>query len=209
MGFSLIPREMRFFDLFDEVTAHLVASARQFAEMLKAFDRLEQRARAIQQQEEACDELVAKLVEALDVSFITPFDREDIHTLACSLDDVMDNIEHAAHRFAGYRIEQPTATANDLVRIIFDCCTHLESALRLCRDLKKAAQIQAEVRAIYRLEKEADHLYRRADADLLNGPATDVLAVIKWRELYGWLERTVDSCQAVADAISEIVIKGT
>ncbi len=208
MGFSLLPREMRFFDMFDEVTAHLSAAAGKFAAMLKSFDQLGQRAQELKREEEVCDALVGKIIEALDVSFITPFDREDIHTLATSLDDIMDNLEEAAHRFAVFHIERPTPAALELARIIHDSCNRLEMALRLCRDLKKSEEIHNHLREVGRLENEADRIYREADAALF-AAAGDMLALIKWRELYTWLEETVDACKDVANVISEIVIKGT
>jgi uncharacterized protein Yka (UPF0111/DUF47 family) len=210
MRFSLIPREQRFFDRFDEVTAHITASARRFVEMLTKFDDLEKRARELKAREEACDALVGKLMQALDESFITPFDREDIHTLATGLDDVMDNLEEAAHRFAVFHIDRPTPTALQLARLIEEACTHLEQALHLCRELsKKSDEIQAHLREVGRLENEADGLYREADASFFAGSPGDLLMLIKWRELYAWLEETVDACKDVANVISEIVIKGT
>jgi uncharacterized protein Yka (UPF0111/DUF47 family) len=208
MRFSLLPREVRFFDLFDEITAHISASAQKFVAMLTSFDQLEQRGLELKKEEEACDALVGRLLVALDESFITPFDREDIHSLTTALDDVMDDLEETAHRFAVFRIDRPTPTALQLARIIQEACTHVQKAVHLCRDFKKSADIHAQLREICRLENEADRLYRDADAALFAEPG-DLLTLIKWRELYGWLEKTVDSCKDVADVISEIVIKGT
>jgi uncharacterized protein len=208
MRFSLIPREMHFFDLFDEATAHISAASRRFVAMLTEFDQLEKRAKELKQQEEACDGLIGNIIKALDLSFITPFDREDIHTLTTRLDDVMDNMEETAHRFSVFRIDRPTPAALELARIIQECCTGLEQALRLCRDLRKSAEIQTHLREVARLENEADRIYREADAALFGGNG-DVLMLIKWRELYGWLEETVDACKDVGEVIAEIVIKGT
>src|SRR4051812_23104069 len=111
MRFSLIPREMRFFDMFDQTAAHLHATSEKFLAMITSFDNLHERAHAIKADEEACDILIGKILKALDRSFITPFDREDIHTLASSLDDVMDSLEETAHRFEVFRIERPTPEA--------------------------------------------------------------------------------------------------
>ena len=210
MRFSLIPREMKFFDMFDEVGAIIARAAGRFMEMVTTFDNLHERGRAIKADEEACDVTVEKIIKALDLSFITPFDREDIHTLATSLDDVVDNIEETAHRLEIFRIERPTPAAVSLARIINDCCTHLEQALRLCRNLKKPEEIQVHLVEIRRLENEADQLYREVDGALFaRTDAPDILTLIKWRELYAWLEESVDACKDVAQVISEIVIKGT
>jgi len=209
MRFTLIPREMRFFDMFDEAGATISRAAGKFLDMLTVWDNLAARAQDIKHEEEICDSIVEKVIKALDRSFITPFDREDIHTLAASLDEILDNMEETAHRFEVFRIERPTEAAVQLARIIKDCCQHLEAALRLCRNLKRPEEIQQRLLQIGSLENEADRLYRTVDAALFaNGPM-DILTLIKWRELYAWLEETVDACKDVAQVISEIVIKGT
>src|SRR3984885_5895183 len=108
MRFSLIPREVKFFDMFDEFTSHLRESSRKFHEMLAVFDKLEIRSQEMKRAEEACDACVENIIKALDRTFITPFDREDIHTLATTLDDVMDNMEKTSYRLEVFRIEKPT-----------------------------------------------------------------------------------------------------
>jgi predicted phosphate transport protein (TIGR00153 family) len=208
MRFSLIPREMKFFDMFEEGSAILNRAASQFLEMVTEFDRLAERSNELKREERAGDEIVERIIKALDRSFITPFDREDIHTLASSLDDVLDNMEETAHRFVVFRIERPTAVAADLARIIQKCCVHLDEAIRLLRTMKKPEEIQNHLREISLLENEADKIYRDSDSALFANPP-DILLLIKWRELYGWLEETVDACKKVAHVISEIVIKGS
>ena len=88
------------------------------------------------------------------------------------------------------------------------CCLHLAEAIRLCRDMKDIDGIQTRLRDISRLENEADNIYRESDGALFANPP-DILLLIKWRELYGWLEETVDACKDLAMIISEIVIKGS
>jgi uncharacterized protein Yka (UPF0111/DUF47 family) len=209
MRFSLIPREMRFFDMFDEVAATIQGAAVKFLDMITKFDNLAARGQEIKKEEEACDIQVEKIIKSLDRTFITPFDREDIHTLASKLDDILDHMEETAHRFEVFRLEKPTAAAVSLARIILDCCTHLQHAIRLCRNLRKPNEIQVHLLDITCLENEADMLYRQADAALFANGTSDILGLIKWRELYGWLEETVDACKDVAQVISEIVIKGS
>lgn len=208
MRFSLIPREGRFFTLFDETTAHITASAQKFVAMLTSFDRLEERGLELKKEEEACDSLVRNVFTALDQSFITPFDREDIHNLAQRLDDVMDYLEETAHRFAVFRIDRPTPESLQLARLIEEACGHLAQALTLCRDLRRSEEIQHHLNEVRRIENEADRIYREADAALFAGN-NDLLQLIKWRELYVWLEDTVDACKDAAQVVSEIVIKGS
>ena len=122
MRFSLIPREMRFYDMLDEGTAVVSRAAVKFLEMVTKFDNLAERARDLKNEEVQCDAVVEKIIKSLNVSFITPFDREDIHTLATSLDDILDNLEETAHRFAVFRIDRPTPEVITLARYIVECC---------------------------------------------------------------------------------------
>jgi predicted phosphate transport protein (TIGR00153 family) len=209
MRFSFLPRETRFFDMFEEVAATIQRAAVQFLDMITVYDNLVARAEDIKKEEETCDIQIEKIIKALDRTFITPFDREDIHTLATKLDDILDHMEETAHRFQVFRLEKPTAAAVDLARIIMDCTTHLQHAIHSCRNLQKPEEIHARVLDIARLENEADMLYRKVDAALFENGTTDILGLIKWRELYAWLEETVDACKDVAQIISEIVIKGS
>ncbi|HYV34566.1 MAG TPA: DUF47 family protein [Gemmataceae bacterium] len=209
MRFSLIPREMRFFDMFDEATALIHESADRFLDMLTHFDNVSERGQRIKADEEACDDIVGKIIKALDRSFITPFDREDIHTLATKLDNVMDRMEQTSHRFVVFRIDRPTPEAVNLARIIRDCCVNLEQAIRQCRDMRRPHSIKERLLEISRLENEADRIYRKEDATLFAKDSNDLLSLIKWRELYTWLEETVDACKDASQVVSEIVIKGT
>ena len=220
MRFSLIPREVTFFDMFEAFAAALTQAAAKFHEMVTVFERLQTRSQELKRDEDACDACVEKIIKALDRTFITPFDREDIHTLATRIDDIMDNMEKTAYRMNVFQVEKLTPEAVEMARIVKECCIRLETAIRLLRDLRNSDQIHTLVREIGELENDADRVYRRADAALFAGMVEsngngapirpiDILALIKWREIYLWLEETVDACKRVANVISEIVIKGT
>lgn len=208
MRFSLIPRETKFFDLFDAAAGLLTRSADKFLALVTHFDRLPERTAELKRDEHDCDEVIGQIITALDQTFITPFDREDIHSLATALDDIMDNMEESAHRFEAFRIDKPTPTAVTLARISRDCCSHLEQSLRLLRSMKDVEGIQGHLREIGRLENEADRIYRESDSALFANPP-EILTLIKLRELYGWLEETVDACKDASQVISGIVIKGS
>jgi predicted phosphate transport protein (TIGR00153 family) len=207
MRFSLIPREEKFFDMLDEASAILNRAADKFLAMVTQFDRLQERSNEIKEEEHACDKVVERIITALDRTFITPIDREDIHTLTTRLDDILDNMEETAHRFVTFRIDKPTPSAESMAQIIHECCKHVTQALSLCRNLKEADKIQEHIREVGRLENEADNIYRESDGSLFANPP-DILILIKWRELYSWLEETVDACKHLAVTISEVVIKG-
>jgi uncharacterized protein Yka (UPF0111/DUF47 family) len=208
MRFTLIPREMKFFDMFDEVVALLTRASSKFLDMATHFDRLKERSAELRQEERDCDAVIGRIITALDQSFITPFDREDIHALATRLDDVMDNLEETAHRFVTFRLDRPPPPMVELARITHECCQHLEQAVRHCRAMKDVEGIQGHLREIGRLENEADRIYRDSDGALFADPP-EILTLIKLRELYGWLEETVDACKDASLVISEIVIKGS
>ncbi len=208
MGFTLIPREMKFYDMFDEMAATLTRAGVKFHDMVTAFNELPRRSLELKQEEEVGDEVVERIIKSLDRSFITPFDREDIHALATKMDDVLDNLEETSYRFQEFRIERPTSQAVELSRIVKESCERLEQAVRGCRNMKRPEEILKHLTEISRLENEADRIYRDADSSLFAEPP-DILTLIKWRELYSWLEATVDACKDVSQIISEIVIKGT
>jgi predicted phosphate transport protein (TIGR00153 family) len=208
MRFSLIPREEKFFDLFEEAAGVMTRASAKFLSLVTEFNDLTARSNELKLLETACDEIVERIIQALDRSFITPFDREDIHALATSLDDVLDNMEETAHRFAVFRIDKPTPTAVQMARIIQECTLHLEYAVNHIRGMRNTEGVQSHLKEIGRLENEADTLYRDSDSALFANPP-DILMLIKWRELYSWLEETVDACKDTALVISEIIIKGS
>lgn len=207
MRFSLLPREPKFFDMFNEAAAILARASDEFLELVVQFDRVAERSAELKREEHACDDVVERILTALDRSFITPFDREDIHSLATSLDDVLDCLEETSHRLVVFRIDRPSQVAVDMARIIKDACSHIEQSVHLCRTIKDVAALQEHLMEIGRLENEADQVYRESEAALFASPP-DILSLIKLREIYGWLEETVDACRRVAHVISQIVIKG-
>jgi len=208
MRLTWLPREMKFYDMFDEVTDIIVQGAQVFCELVEHFDYRERRLNAMRELEHACDMAVEKILMSLGRTFITPFDREDIHTLATSLDDVMDNMEEAAFRLSAFRIERPTTEAVKMALIIQQTCGHVRRAVHLCRGHLGSDEMARELREISRLENDADDIYRNVEADLFASPP-DVMTFIKQRELYAWLENTVDACRDVAHVINEIAVKGS
>ena len=164
MGFWLIPREEKFFDMFDEVAAVINKASAKFLTMVTDFNDLAACSNELKHLENMGDGIVERIVMALDRSFITPFDREDIHALATSLDDILDNMDETAHRFAVFRIDRPTPAAVQMARIIQQCSLHLESAIHQIRTVKDAERVQNHLREISQLENEADTIYRDTDS---------------------------------------------
>jgi uncharacterized protein len=201
--FRLIPREERFFDLFAEDAANVLAAARLLEAMLRSYDAPEQRASEIRDLEHRGDELSHEIGRRLERTFVTPFDREDIHALISALDDVLDFVEESADTFVLYRIEAPTAVAIQQATIVVRQCEQLQQALSHLRGFKGLEPYWIEV---HRLENEGDQLARQAIADLFSGGA-DAIEVIRWKEIYSLLEQTIDRCEDVANIIERITIK--
>jgi hypothetical protein len=200
---GLIPREERFFDLFAEDAANVLAAARLFEAMLRTYDAPEERAAEIRTAEHRGDEISHDIGHRLERTFVTPFDREDIHGLISALDDVLDLIEEAADTFVLYRIEAPTAVAVQQAAIVVKQCEQLHDALLHLRGFKGLESRWIEV---HRLENEGDQLARKAIADLFaNGG--DPIGIIKWKEIYALLESAIDKCEDVANIIERITIK--
>jgi predicted phosphate transport protein (TIGR00153 family) len=199
----LIPREERFFDLFVEDAANVLGAARLLEAMLRTYDQVERRAGELRDAEHRGDEISHDIGHRLEKTFVTPFDREDIHALISGLDDVIDLVEEVADTFVLYRIEAPTAVAVQQASIIVRQCEQLHDALAHLRGFNGIDKYWIEV---HRLENEGDHLTRSAIASLFQG-AKDPVEIIKWKEIYDRLEATIDKCEDVANIIEKIVVK--
>ena len=203
MRLRLIPRDERFFDLFVEDAANVLEAARRLEAMLRTYDLPETRAAEIRADEHRGDEISHDIGHRLEKTFVTPFDREDIHALISGLDDVLDYIEEAADTFILYRIEAPTAVAVQQAAIIVKQCEQLQEALANLRGFKGLEKYWIEV---HRLENEGDQLARKAIADLFSNGGHPI-EVIKWKDVYAHLEAAIDKCEDVANIIERITIK--
>jgi uncharacterized protein len=203
MVFRLIPREERFFDMFVEDAANVLAAARELEAMLRGYDDVEERAKRILAMEHHGDELSHAIGNKLETTFVTPFDREDIHGLISGLDDVLDLVEEVADTFLLYRIERPTAAAIAQSAIIVKQCETLHEALTKLRGFKDLQHYWIEV---HRLENEGDRIARAAVAELFSD-SMEPVEVIKWKDVYALLEDCIDKCEDVANIIEKIVVK--
>jgi len=199
----VIPREERFYDLFVADAANMVATARLLESMLRTYDEPDRRAAEIRDAEHRGDELSHDIGRRVESTFVTPFDREDIIALISGLDDVVDFIEEVADTFVLYRIQAPSATAIRQASIVVAQCEQLHQALG---QLRKPEGIERHLIEVHRLENEGDQVGRAAIADLFADGA-DQIEVIKWKEIYGLLESTIDKCEDVANVIERIVVK--
>ena len=205
MSFRLLPKDVRFFDLFVADGENLQAAGARLRELLDAYDRLDERIAEIQALEKRGDEIDREINQRLEDAFITPFDREDIHELTVRLDDVVDGIQATAETLVIYNIDQPTEEARQLGRILSDQTDSLLSALRKLDGLK---DLDVDLVRVHDLEHQADTLSRAAVARLFRED-TDAIHVIKWRDLYRELENAIDAAEDAAEAIERMFHKAT
>jgi hypothetical protein len=205
MTLRLIPRDAKFFELFAEDANNLAEAARQLSDMIESFDRLEERVISIQALEKRGDQLDRQITRRLENSFITPFDREDIHQLAARVDDVVDYVQAIAETLVVYGVRQPTAEARRLAQILAEQGRELAIALG---DLRSRRNVVEHLERVHDLEHEADGLSRAAVARLFK-EQTDPLDVIKWRDLYRELENGIDAAEDAAEAVERMLHKSS
>jgi predicted phosphate transport protein (TIGR00153 family) len=201
----LIPRDEKFLDAFILDVENLLAAARALEAMLTSYDRLDERVAEIQTLEKRGDEIDHDIASRLERSFITPFDRDDIHGLAVQLDDVVDLIQSAAETCVIYDISAPTPEMQRLATILAHQGESLLEAIRLLEGFKGVAP---HLERIHDLEHEADALSREAIGRLFR-ERMDPLDVMRLREMYGTLEEAIDGVEDAAEVIEGILAKGT
>jgi predicted phosphate transport protein (TIGR00153 family) len=201
----LIPRETKFLNLFAEIANNLVEGARALSDLLDnyQYEQLPTAVAHITAIEHRGDEMTHNILIKLNQTFITPFDREDIHLLVSSLDDVLDFIFAAADRLLNYKITQPSPAAKILARIILKQAEELATAVTL---LGKDSHVLKHCVEVNRLENEADKVSREAIGRLFDGDY-DPITLIKLKELLEALEEASDKAEDVADVLETIVLK--
>ena len=203
MRFRFIPREEHFFEMFVEDAANVLSAARHLEEMLRTYQDVEQRAKEIYAMEHHGDEISHEIGKRLNTTFITPFDREDIHGLISGLDDVLDLIEEIADTFILYNVTAPTPASIQQATIITRQCELVHEALGKLRGFKGLETYWIE---IHRLENEGDRIARAAVAGLFD-EKTKAVDMVKWKDIYGLLEDCIDKSEDVADIIEKICVK--
>jgi predicted phosphate transport protein (TIGR00153 family) len=202
----LLPREEDFFKLFERHAALTVEGAKQFSILVGGGQNTRAMAARIKELEHEADVITHTCVERLHTSFITPFDRDDIHRLITRMDDVMDFVESASERLALYELQEMTPEVQDLSRVLVRATEAAATAVAGLADLKKSQAILDACIEVNRLENEADEILRNAVAKLFR-QATDPLLVMKWKEVYEALENATDRCEDVANIIEGVVLE--
>ena len=201
----LIPRDEHFYTLFNGLAKHLVTSAKLLDQLFAEPQRLDYFVTEIKKVEHEADNLTHDVHDRINKSFVTPFDREDIHMLAGRLDDVVDLLDGTARRAQIFCITEVRAPARRLCGVLVKAAAAIEAGVL---GIKTHKTVDAQSREIKRLEEEGDQIYHEAVRELFAG-RPDALEVMKWKELYDTLERALDQCEDVANTLEAISLKNT
>ena len=199
----IIPREAKFFEMFAEMASNLTEGATLLRDLLQHFNNVEARMQKLTDIEHRGDELTHSVITKLNQTFITPFDREDIHKLATQLDDVLDYVNSAGERLVTYRILSAPPDSDRLADIIVRQCQQLEKAVSV---LEKSHGVLDYCVEINRLENEADDIARAAIGRLFESEK-DPINLIKTKELYEILETATDKAEDAANVLESVVLK--
>ncbi len=205
--FSLIPKDMEFYDLFEKETSNLVVAAKKLADFFDHYENVEEKAKELKDLEHQGDVITHEIIARAQQSFVTPIDREDLTQLAHSLDDVMDFIWAAGRTAHLYHIAQPREPARELAKIVVKMAIKLNEVVPRLRRRDQYFWILQQCVEINTLENDADDVQHAALAELFDVCSTDTCEVIKWREIYGHLENATDRGEDVANVLEGIVLK--
>jgi uncharacterized protein len=199
----LVPERTQFFELYGAAAANVVAIAGLLVQLLDRFPNDGTLSRDIKELEHEGDRLTHEVVDLLNRTFVTPFDRDDMYRLAGALDDVCDHIDEAAGNVLGYGVETIRPQARAQADVILRAATKLEAAVGCLHGFKDASRQLIELRE---LEDEGDRLNREAVSDLFRS-TDDAVAIIRWKDIHEQLEEAVDACENAADVLEAIFVK--
>jgi predicted phosphate transport protein (TIGR00153 family) len=200
----LTPQKREFFELYTRASANTVEISRLLVELLEGFPAEDgDLIRQIKEREHEGDDLTYALVDLLNRTFVTPFDRDDMYRLAGAIDDVCDNVDEAAGNLATYGVERVPEKAVEQALVIHQAARTLDAAVQRLEGFKDSQEQLTELR---RLEEEGDRLLREAVAELFR-TVEDPIAVVRWKDIHEQLEEAVDALETAADVLEAILVK--
>ena len=206
MIFSLKKREDVFYDLFDETIEKALEAALLLDDLMNDYTDITKKIAHLKDIEHECDMHVHKIMKALNASFITPIDREDIYSIAKEMDNIVDTIEEAANKFELFHVSEIREEAKIMSKLIIACVTELKVVVNELRRMKRSKVLREKIIEVNRIENEGDVVYRRAIKSLFE-TETNALEVIKWKQIYEFLEDSIDACEDVANILEGVVMK--
>jgi predicted phosphate transport protein (TIGR00153 family) len=204
----LLPTDQDFFTMFERTTTTIVEGAQLLETLVADLKDLDVRLVRLKEIEHEGDVTTHETYEKLNKTFLTPFDREDLHQLAAQLDEILDWIEETGQRFGLYKITETRPEAGRLAHIIVQAVSELAAAIKLMRShAKRAERIHTHLVEINRLENEGDQVYRQALGRLFEEEGLRTIMVLKWKEIYEALEFSIDACEHAAHVIDGVLVK--
>jgi predicted phosphate transport protein (TIGR00153 family) len=201
---SLTPQKREFFDLYNRAAANAVAIAEALIELMERFpEGSDAKFRDIKELEHAGDRLTHEVVDLLNRTFVTPFDREDMYRLAGVLDDICDHVDDVAEKITGYGVREIRSQATEQAYVIHRSAGKLRDAVSQLEGFKDSRRQLIELRE---LEDEGDRIARAAISELFNG-GVDAVALVRWKDIHEELEEAVDACENAADVLEAILVK--
>ena len=203
---QLLPRENRFFDVFEAAGANLVDCAQCLSDLLDDFDALPAHAQHMRALEHRGDEFTHEVMNLLRQTFIPPLEREDIVALIEAMDDVVDSVEEGVARMVMYKVDTPPPTVHELAKVIRAQADVVRDTLPNLRNKDSLRKLLPSAVEVNRLENDADHILRQGLEALFAAP-TDPFYVIKWREIYEYLEGATDHAEDIGNVFEGIVLR--
>jgi predicted phosphate transport protein (TIGR00153 family) len=202
----LIPREEKFFDLFEELMNKIEEGGRLFQMFVEDYENPAAKSAKIKEIEHEADLITHSTYEKMHKTFLTPIDREDVYTLVNKMDSVLDLIEASSQRMYLYKIKKPTEEIRAMAKILNASISALKKIVHGLRDMKNIDMMQETFVKIHTLENEGDTILRVAVARLFE-EEKDVFELIKWKEIYERIEEAIDICEDVSNIVEGIVLK--
>jgi len=205
--FNLLPRDTVFFDLFEKLSNHCVSTANHLHALACEFpENADAHVRRIRQEEQDADKLAHEALDRLDRTFITPFDREDIHTLVGELDDIVDASDALGKRFNLYHIKTLAPEFKKQCENLIGATIALREAVHLLRKSRKLSDLHDKLVEIHRWENLGDDTNHAAMSRLFEG-GVEPLEVIKWKNIFDLIEDAIDGCEDAGNTLERIVLK--
>jgi predicted phosphate transport protein (TIGR00153 family) len=204
--FNLLPKDTVFYDLFEGLARHAVSSAEHLRQMCKQFPNIDAELEFIRDEEHAADQLAHAALARLDRAFITPFDRADIHELVGALDDIIDTVDALAKRFPLFHVRRVEAAFQEQADLLVEAAVAVSDAVHRLRKSRKLSEISEKLIEIHHKESLGDDNHHAALSRLFSGDV-DTLEVMRWKELYDYIEDAIDECEDVGNILERIVLK--
>src|SRR3954447_21034805 len=203
---NLLPKDTVFFDLFENIAVHMVTAAAHLRSLAQTFPNTAADIQRIRNEEHQADELSHTALDRLDRTFITPFDREDIHELVGGLDDIVDHIDALAKRFPLFHIKAMQPEFVKQTEVLVQSTKSVQQAVRMLRKSRKLDDLRPILIEVHTHESVGDDNHHAAISRLFDG-TMDTLEVVKWKELLDYVENAIDGCEDVGNTIERIVLK--